>query len=325
MKDKIRVGILGSCATRDLFTTNYNKDYKKYFELIFSYERISLISLFQNPIKFDEEDLKIYPENGNNRFRTKNLKNDFNKSFFKDFEKGVDYLIIDMFFEAIFGVIMLEDIIVTNNTWDLPYVPFYNYITTKEVCNIYNNNEEYFNKWTEYCDKLFDFLKKYPNVTVILNKIKLTDKVIDDDLSYSVNDTLKNIVNKYEKYIKQLEDYIEEKHDVQILENQDTLYTGINSVWNPYVIHYSADNYKKIFLDLCKICGIDEKELFILENEYLKSRLDLDEKIIKGNIKNQHQNSSLKVYTIRDTKLYSWFNEIKKLQNLLNWTKLKRL
>ena len=49
MSEKIRVGILGSCVTREVFTTYYN-DYKNHFDLIFSHERESFISLFQNPI-----------------------------------------------------------------------------------------------------------------------------------------------------------------------------------------------------------------------------------------------------------------------------------
>lgn len=284
MDNKIKVGIIGSCATRDIFTTKYNESYKNYFNLIFSHERISLISLFQNPLKFNDEDLKIYPENGKNKFRTKNLKNDFNKSFFEDFKKGIDYLILDMFFESIFGVIIFENNIITNNTWDLPFVPFYNKITSKQTCTIYENNEEYFKMWSEACDKLFDFIKDYPNIKIVLNKINLTYKLIDEDSSYSTSAELKKIVDIHNKYIKQFEEYIEQKHDVYIIENHDILFTGANSAWDPYVVHFSEDNYKKLFLELCKLCEFPQYDLIKLELEYLKSRLTLDEKIIEKNI-----------------------------------------
>lgn len=288
MGNKIRIGILGSCATRDIFTTNNNQYYKKYFDLIFSHERESLISLFQKPIKIEDDDLKILPENGQNKFRSKNLKNDFAKTFFNDFEKGIDYLILDMFFESLFGILIFEDNLITNNTWDLPLTPFYNSISNKETFNMNENSEGYFNIWTLACDKLFEFLEGYPNVHVILNKVNLTYNEINDDFSYHINKDLKQIADNYSRYIKRFEDYIEENYDVLILKNNDIPFTGINSVWNPYVVHYSADHYKKIFLELCEICKINKDDLTIFENEYLKSRVGLYDKIIKGNILNEY-------------------------------------
>ena len=286
MKNKIRIGIIGSCATRDIFTTNYNKYYKKYFDLIFSQERVSLISLFQSPLKIDIDSLKILPENGQNQFRTKNLKNDFTKSFFNDFEKGIDYLILDMFFESLFGILIFEDNIITNNTWDLPLTPFYSSIDNKETLTMSENSEIYFKIWALACDNLFKFLDKYPNVQVILNKINLTFNEINDDFSYNRREDLKQIANHYSKYIKQFENYIEENYDVLILKNNDIPFTGINSAWDPYVVHYSEDYYKKIFLELCKICEINTYDLTNFENEYLNSRMNLYNEIIKRNILN---------------------------------------
>ena len=80
MENKIKIGVLGSCSTRNVFTTYYN-DYKNHFELIFSFFLISLISLFNEPILFEKDDLKILPNNPTNRFRTRNLEKDFSKSF----------------------------------------------------------------------------------------------------------------------------------------------------------------------------------------------------------------------------------------------------
>lgn len=286
MEKKIRIGIIGSCATRDIFTTNNNKYYKKYFDLIFSQERVSLISLFNRPIKIDEDSLKILPENGQNQFRSRNLKNDLTKSFFIDFEKGIDYLILDMFFESLFGILIFDDNIITNNTWDLPLTPFYSSIDNKETLSMSENSESYFKIWTLACDKLFKFLEKYPNVQVILNKINLTFNEINDDFSYNKREDLKKIANHYSPYIKQFENYIEENFDVLILKNDDIAFTGKNSPWDPYVVHYSEDHYKKIFLELCKTCEINKSDITIFENEYYNSRLNLYDKIIKRNILN---------------------------------------
>ena len=57
---KIKIGIWGSCLTRDIFRSIFN-NYKEYFEIISSLERVSLVSLMgdEHSIEFiDEEDLE---------------------------------------------------------------------------------------------------------------------------------------------------------------------------------------------------------------------------------------------------------------------------
>ena len=39
---KTKIGIWGSCATRDIFRSEFN-DYNEYFEIVYELERISLV------------------------------------------------------------------------------------------------------------------------------------------------------------------------------------------------------------------------------------------------------------------------------------------
>lgn len=287
MKNKIRVGILGSCVSREVFTTYYN-DYKKDFELIFSHERESFISLFQNQINFDEKDIQILPPSKKNQFRFKNIFNDFSKSFFVDLNKGIDYLIIDVYFEALFGVLVLEDgSIITNNKWDLPKTNFYKKINVINKCDMYDNPNEYFELWVSYCDKLFKFLKEsYPHVKIILNKIKLADEVFKDDYSKYINMDFRWMVQTYTPFIKKFENYIEENYDVISIQYDDFVYTSENNRWSPYIVHFTCEYYKYIFYSICKIVGVDELHLLNSKLSFIKAKL-----YIYGEIMNNSENS----------------------------------
>ena len=63
--NKIKIGIWGSCSTRDIFRSIFN-NYKEYFEVVSTLERVSLVSLMGDSIEFNEEDIRIYPLDNKN-------------------------------------------------------------------------------------------------------------------------------------------------------------------------------------------------------------------------------------------------------------------
>lgn len=282
MVKKVRIGVLGSCSTRNVFTTQYN-NYKEHFDLIFSHERISLISLFQDPISFDEEDIKIFPDNPTNRFRTRNLKQDLSKSFFEDLKKNVDVIIIDFYFEALFGILLFDDKIITNNVWDLPSTKFYKNIENKKICSMYENPNKYFDIWVNSCNNLFDYLSEFcPNVKIILNKMSLVDKVLRDDGSCYINTDFRWMVDTYSKFTSQFEEYIQQNFDVEIIESPFDNYTSEYNRWRPYVVHHTDDYYKYLYFKICEIVGIDDLHLPVSHLDYILERLTLYETLISN-------------------------------------------
>lgn len=283
MDRKVRIGVLGSCSTRNVFTTQYN-DYKQHFELIFSYERISLISIFQNPVKFKKEDIVILPDDATNRFRTRNIEKDFKKSFLSDLKKGIDVLILDFYFEALFGILMFDDNIITNNIWDLPSTDFYKNLENTKICTMYENPEKYFKLWVNACDKLFIHLNNYyPDVKIILNRICLVDKVLRDDYSFYLNTDFRWMINTYGPLIKMMEDYIIENFQVEVIESNVENFSSENNRWRPYVVHHTDDYYKYLYWDICKLVGVDEFHVQSSKLAYIDNRLNLCEKIISNN------------------------------------------
>ena len=110
----IKIGIIGSCATRDIFRSVYNSDYFENFEIVFDIERVSIISLTQPPVNYCLNDIKIFPENRSNEVRTKRLEDDLSKNFFQNIKKGIDILLIDLYFEIKFGIMIYDNNILTS-------------------------------------------------------------------------------------------------------------------------------------------------------------------------------------------------------------------
>ena len=183
-----RIGFLCSCSTRDIFRTHHNVKYSDEFEIVFQQQRVTLISLMQDPVPFTIESTRRI-ENGEERVLCSEwIRADLSKSLFNELKKGIDYLLIDMFYDAFFGVIIYDDTIITNNKWDSHFTKFYLNIKNKEILTMFNNHDKYFELWKENCDKFFEYMKKeFPETKIVLNKIRGANKVLKTDKSYYIS------------------------------------------------------------------------------------------------------------------------------------------
>ena len=73
------VAVIGSCVTRDLFYSKVIPDYKIFFKLTTYHGRSTLISLMQQPYKYNKEDIKT-----ENKIDMGFIETDFRKMVLKD-------------------------------------------------------------------------------------------------------------------------------------------------------------------------------------------------------------------------------------------------
>lgn len=250
-----KIGILASCASTDAFRSYYNKNYKDYFEVVFTRPRISTISLMSTPLDFNEEDLKIMPENPANKFRKEILKNDLSKQFFNKLKnEDIDYLIIDEFFEIIFGIIKINKTFITNNFWDYPETEFYKKLEYMVKFSPEENFEEYFKLWKIACDEFFSYMNThFPKIKIILNKVRLTFVFLKNNCTYYSDETIKIKAKKYNPLIEKLENYIIENHDVIIIDCISNITGDENHIWGKGVVHYNKEYYSKFYKRMLEI------------------------------------------------------------------------
>lgn len=214
-----KMAVLGSSASLDIFNPELNPIYKDYFEIVASLERSSVISLMADVIKIDNEDLlNVYYDTGFSFYATETLKRDFSKSFLSDLkESTIDYLIIDNLFEARFGVIYLDDTVITNNYWDLPFTEYYNALGNFKIVSMATDSKKYLKLYRKNFNQFYNYIShECNNIKIILNKASETDKYIDYDGQIKIMET--EYCNEYNQYIYQLNKIIEDNYDVNTVE-----------------------------------------------------------------------------------------------------------
>lgn len=289
----IKIGILGSCVSQDSFRTFYNKNYKKLYKIQFMTPRLSVISIMNPPIEYNYEDIIVLPKNPINRNRMVFMENDLSKTFFKKMDMGIDYLIIDEYFEVKFGVVKYNNSYFTHNYWDYPYSNFFKKINNPEILNIQYNPEEYFELWKNKIDEFFNTIeKKYPNVKIVLNKSKVLDLVLNKEGEKFIYDHYTDFVNKINPKLEKIENYIEENYkNVIIIDLRNEMkYCDENHIWGLGPVHYNKEYYTKFFEEFMKIIVknnisetfSDENECMIYEifsNKFIKETNDVVTKL----------------------------------------------
>ena len=281
---KIKIGIFGSYISKDIFDHELN-DYKKYFEIVYSLDKISVISLMakKHSIKFSPEDVQIYPLDDQNKSRSAILECDLSNDYLSQMGNNIDYLIIDEFFEAYLGVIKINDTYITNNYLDYQDTQFYETIKNNNVLNLNNNFMEYYVLWRDSCDRFFNYFhENFPNVKIILNKIKLTSEILNYDYYY-VDEEFQKKLEIYNPLIKLLENYLEKYHDVLIVDCTRDMYVNENYMYDKNMVLSPNKFYINAFE---KILELTKENQFNVR----KAIPSLNSKLIKPNFKFNYEN-----------------------------------
>ena len=295
---KTKVGVFGSCISRDAFNSHFVPNYKDFFEIKFDAQRISMISLMQDPLLIDEKLIEIHPATAKNKSRTHFLSCDFNKIFLHQLiENDIDILIIDNYFEVLMGILYFENnTIITNNGWDLPDTEFYKKIKDKFVLKIINFTDEYFCIWSKYCDLFFKFLKlNCPNVKVILNQARQVDKIKKSDGTIYINNDFSKELSIVNPLIEKLDSYIIDNYNVHVLKfDYENTFADENHIWGFAPMHYHKNFHHSLINELKKISQDNKldsigskKEKFdetLFKNELYRTKFETE--ILLKNIKN---------------------------------------
>ena len=308
---KTKIAVLGSCISRDLFNSYFVPNYKEFFEVTMDAQRTSIISLMQSPLSIDKKFLDITPTTRKNKARTKYITHDLNKIFLKNLieNNNIEYLIIDNYFEFLFGILYSENTIITNNFWDLPETQFYKNTSDKFILKINENFEEYFCIWSKYCDLFFKFLAVYcPNIKVILNQARETDKVMKSDGTSYINSDFTNTMDVANPLLEKLDSYIMNNFNVNVLKfDYENTFCDENHIWGFAPMHYNKTYHSSIFNTLKNIVYEDNiyakssnnhKNHIFDENSFNKelNKTKFETLILLRNIKNSYIADSLKIY-----------------------------
>ena len=230
----------GSCASRNIFYSVINKDYKNYFKINKSVESSTLISLMSKPIEYDENLI-----NSNETYDNLCVTDDLTNNFLEFIEKDVvDYIIIDNFFDVTNGVIIFADNQFITSTLRLKNTDFYDFVRNNKYINIFNNFQEYYSLWRESCNKFFNFVENNCNKTkIILNCSRLVYNYIDNEGNISKNVEFEKLAHKINPFLNLFDKYILENFDVDVLKFNSNTLSNKNHVFGLHPIHFEEKYY----------------------------------------------------------------------------------
>lgn len=215
---KSKIGILGSSSSTDPFKEEFNEN-AIHYDVLFNVEKTSFISLMQTPISYEEDSITIEPYTRENERSVKNIEDDLSKKFFDYIsDEEIEYLIIDVFNDAFYGIIETDDYIFTNNLDDYKKTSFYNNLSNPKTISLSNDYDKYFELWKDSCNKFFDFMtNNYSNVRIILNKLEICKSVTRKDGSDYVDEEFSKLAETINPFLEKLEEYIENNFDIDII------------------------------------------------------------------------------------------------------------
>lgn len=248
------IAVFGSCASRDNFYSGINPDYKKYFNCSISSQRGSIISLMQEPVPFKNQDIQILPENRVNKAGTQFINQDLTKNFLSEVKKfKPDYILIDNYFEVIFGIIKYENCLITNNYWDLPKTKFNEKIKPYTKINMYNNPNNYLKLYKYNTDLFLDYIQKEsPNTQIILNPVRLGYKILKND-KIEVDKNFKTNAKNTNELLKKLDNLLKKKKEVISLKIKKERILDENHEWGLGQVHYTQSYYLNFLNQLNQI------------------------------------------------------------------------
>lgn len=275
------IAIYGSCISKDPLTTAFNKDYKQKYNCIITDQKHSFISTMQEKGVCNEEELKIYPNKSSNRYLSRCIKDDIEKSFIDlMLNNEIDYLILDVNFEVQKGVICYnEDKFLTNIT-RFDTTEYFSKLKDVKYINIFENPNLYFDIWKEYCDKFFDFLKtNCPETKIVLAEVRALDVIQRKDGSCYIEDKYTNHIKISNIYYKQLEDYIKQNFDVRVIRFHKDHVINSQHRWGKFYVHYDDSYYSNFINQMDKIVKYDELEEKV--EKLMEEKQQLETKMIK--------------------------------------------
>ncbi len=292
-----KIAIFGSCVSMDTFRSVHNPNYKDNFDLIAIQLRSSLISLMSEPIQFNEKEIEITPLTPQNKFKTNILRDDLNKSLLKKLNFEVEYLIIDLYFDLIFGVLSSNRGVITNNHWDYTESDFYKNLKDINYYSFDENPYEYYVLWTKYCDKLFNYItEKYPNLKVILNKINIVDKVKNKNGEIYIEPLYTKRVKKLNPLLKLMENYLVTNYEVILIDLTRNVTSDENHIWGKSLVHYNIEFYQNFYKVMIEITKGNENKFFYEDNGVIYKRKEIPTEYKKKKYKlRKFRNSNEKI------------------------------
>lgn len=191
--EKISVGVIGSCVSRDNLNTRLAPRWKDYFTFHGNQYQMSIVSLMAKSINVEPYDLS-------------NLDAHSIKATLRDFEKSYlaeliadkpEVIIVDLFADARFGCIEIDQSFVTDNEWKLRKANAYNELDQNRVFSMASNETEYLELFTTASRAFERFrIEHLPETKIVLNSARAIYGYFDNGQYFNFSREIQDSLNE---------------------------------------------------------------------------------------------------------------------------------
>jgi len=272
----IKVAMIGSCVTRDIFSSHFNKDYKNVFELVVVCYQRTIMSLMSGKIDYILQEIEPLDD-----WDLEMVTAELDNTFLEDLiEQKPDLLIVDLYTDARFKTIPIKNSYLTVNEWKTIKTDLY--LNALKKNRVFSPTDK---QLTESFSELKKFLENHlPNIKIILNQARGVNSYTDKDGEEKFfNIPFVNRLNKRWERMDKL--FIETVNPIQLDVMTPDVKGYINHIWNVEYIHYTPNFYHDFYLMLLVMIFKNQKELlkfFILKLSKKKLSFEYKLELIKN-------------------------------------------
>lgn len=244
---KKKVFVFGSCVTRDIFNSKFVADWKEYYSLVGTCYQSSLFSVASDPINLTEN-FFINKENSNW------LSSELNKDYWNLINNNQpDIVIFDLFADARFDCISIENTQITNNLWKLKLSETYKNFVSIET---EDGQNEYLKRLVKVKNKL-EFI--CPLVKIILVSTRGCTKNKNDkgEINYFNQNYVKNLNRRWD-IAENL--FLKIFSPIVISMESENLTADANHPWSCAPFHYESIYYRNLFSYLMNVTNTIRKD-----------------------------------------------------------------
>lgn len=248
-----RVGVIGSCVTRDNFSSRVRPGWKADFELHGAFYQSTLISFLAPSLDVREDEV----EDLNAHDASVTLA-DMRKTYRGEIARdNPDLLVVDTFSDARMGVIAVGDTWITDNVWKVRNSRFYQSLDQSTRHSFTEKQEQFLELYREACRKFAQFLRaSAPATRVVLNCARGVTRYRGFAHRGGVFDAA--TVNQLNDRRAQLEAvFLEEVPAESIDPMVDGAVSDAEHPWGAGAAHYEQAVYERFRTQLRRIAGVE--------------------------------------------------------------------
>ncbi|MGL6298364.1 MAG: DUF6270 domain-containing protein [Methanobacteriaceae archaeon] len=279
--ERIKVAMCGSCITRVSFNSQFNPNYKKFYNLVSAFEQLSIISIMEPPIHKKElfnlslVNNKTKQQIDNYEYAKEKIIPDFKKNVLSELKNvNPDYLILDNFWDGAKGIIKYNSLILSNNNfYEISKLCEKEY----EVISLNTSPKKFLELYEKSFNNFYEFLKtNLPNTKIILNKGRAVSKIQKINGEITEHPPFEALSEMINKNMNILDSFIENNYsDILIIEQDFSEYASEEGhFFNTHPVHYN-NTYYRDFLDELNYVIFNDKSIKMENkiNRITKSRL----------------------------------------------------